>query len=119
MKVVGSDCLFPLDGPLAKYEALFDQRACFDGVRWSFLVAADPEMQAKTLRCKLQSMIERADEDVLAHIEELDALLDALRACDTLHLDSILPVQFEARAWTAYVNCLQENDYWLSCEEVC
>ena len=116
--VVGSDCLFPLDGLLTKYEAPYDQRACFDGGRWSFLVVADPQMQVNTFRRKLQSMIERADADVLLHIAEFDVFLDALRACDTLLVESILPIQFEARAWNAYVNCLQENNYRRYCEEV-
>ena len=44
--------------------------------------------------------------------------MDALRACDALHLPDALPSHFAERAWPSYVTALQKPDYWLSCDEL-
>ena len=53
----GSSCYFPADGPLTKYEALFDPIPCFEGFRWSCMVAADPDMQVRTFRQAVLEML--------------------------------------------------------------
>jgi hypothetical protein len=118
--VGGARELFPEAGPLTKYDALFDRRPCFDGIRWSFLVSADTDMQIRSFATMLVGHIEgpggeRVDVDA---IPMLTTFLAKVRACDALHLQGTLPHDFESRAWPAYVSCVQDPRYWLSCDEL-
>ncbi len=68
-----------MDGAGTKYDVLFDPRACFDGLRWSSLVSADPQMQVRTFRNKLVTLFEDQDRIDPTEVAELDLFWDALR----------------------------------------
>ncbi len=116
--VRGTQEAFPEDAALSKYEVLFDHRACFDALRWDFLVSADPGMQVRTFCEQLTEVLHSRDDIDPESIPELSAFLDALRDLDALHLGDALPPTLGMRAWPAYVKCLQDPRYWLAADEL-
>jgi len=118
LQVVGSEQAWPADAPVVKFEALFDTRDCFDGVRWTFLVSADPLFQVRTFRQKLTEVIESSDQVAAGVIESVSDFLDALQELDALHIADTVPRDFSERVWPAYLQCIQDPDYWFSCDEL-
>ena len=116
--VRGTQEAFPEDAALSKYEVLFDHRACFDALRWDFLVSADRGMQVRTFCEQLTELLQSRDDLDPESIPELSAFLDALRDLDALHLGDALPPALGMRAWPAYVKCLQDPRYWLAADEL-
>ena len=41
-----------------------------------------------------------------------------LRELDELHIADTLPHDFSERAWPAYLQCIQDPEYWFSCDEL-
>ncbi len=116
--VRGTQEPFPADGPMTKYGALFDPRSCFDGIRWDFLVAADPHMQVRSFRQKLVNLFEDQETIDPTEVAELDEFLEALRQLDTMHIGECLSSATCRRAWPAYVKALQNVNYWLDAQEL-
>ncbi len=116
--VVGTQQSFPDDGPHTKYEALFDPRTCFDAIRWSFIVSADPRMGVGTFHRLLIQLLEHDESLNEGLVLQLVDFLDAVRACGSQDLPDALPPDLIQLAWPSYVAALQDQAYWLSAAEL-
>ena len=116
--VVGTRVEFPSDAPERKFEALFDQRACFDSLRWSFMVMADPLSQVSAFRQCLHDQIEVLCEEDASVVESASPLCDELLNYARCTVVSALPPDFTNRVWKCYRMALLSSSYWLSCDEL-
>ena len=101
--------LFPHDGPNCKYSALFDPRPMFDFLRAAFLVYGDPDFRATSfLRLMEARAVHSGNVSFLADVQAWMATTVPVEA----------PANFGARAWDAYLACVQDGRYYFSVEEL-
>ena len=101
--------LFPHDGPNCKYSALFDPRPMFDFLRAAFLVYGDPDLRATSfLRLMEARAVHSGNVSFLADVQAWMATTVPVEA----------PANFGARAWDAYLACVQDGRYYFSVEEL-
>ena len=115
------DTPFPPDGPPHKYAALFDQRPCFDAIRRAFLIRSSLHERERTMQVLLDAVGKLAEE------QPHGALAKSLGATLVSKLITLTqgepnwsdpPEGFFEAAWPAYIEAVQEGDYFYSSEEV-
>ena len=101
--------------PTSKYSALLDPRRCFDSLRRSSLMSGGAEQRVNVAQ-QLSGALDRRGGG--------NGIVGA-RAASLLHVieDPYVipsaPLDFESRACEAYVQTIQSDCYWFSCDEVC
>ena len=107
---------WPMDAPIAKMEALFDSRACFDCLRWSFIIHADPNRSVRVFTQCLREQCGR--QDAQQDLRALHPLLESLQEFATHERAPEMPESFLQRAWSSYLLALASPDYWKSADEL-
>ena len=118
--VKGSDEEFVPDetgGPLSKYQALFDRRHAFDGLRFTFLTRVCRHDMSSLIGDVLVSDANIHEESLQVFIEFMESYSSAFEAEVEL---AESPPNFAAEAWPLWVDCLCDTDghYYLSCNEL-
>ena len=114
--VKGTRIPWPVDAPLGKMEALFDSRACFDSLRWCFVVHADPDGSVRVFTQCLREQCTRQDAE--PDMRALHPLLESLQEFATHERAPEMPDFFLQRAWSSYLLSLASPDYWKSADEL-
>ena len=116
--VKGTRTPFPSNGPSCRYLALFDQRPCFDALRMSFVVDADPESGPRVLIHALATVLE-GDDVCYTYVDKAITFVEKLREWNERSVSVEKPVGFPSRAWPAYLHCIREHsNYYFSVEEI-
>ena len=106
MVVKGTSTPFEADlngGPETKYEALFDPRAAFDGLRVSFMRMTCGERLVRLEDALGEYLESEADADGTAAVLEY---LDRFRAHYDPGSAAVLPAWFAATAWPSFVESM-------------
>ena len=115
--------MFPSEGPLCKYMALFQASSAYDGLRQAFIEGADASChESKEL---LGGIIQRVLEDALVPDEFATQALDfsdKLNAYQHVYQQfqhvSEVPPDFATRAWPIYLDCVKQPGYYCSIDEL-
>ena len=109
---------FPMIASARKYDVLFDERPCFDALRWAFLVSTDPESRVRSFKQKLTQVCEEADCLEPTDVPKLDELIDALQGFDNSSVSETISPDICALAWPAYTRTLEMDQYWFDAQEL-
>ena len=119
-RVCGTQAIFPENGPICKYCALFDHRECFDALREAFLVASDPHNTTEHFQTVTGDML--GTDEVLRYEHVVSAGIEFIDRIHALAKDILAPpdapVNFALRAWKAYLDALRNENYYLSVPEL-
>jgi hypothetical protein len=109
--------LAPAECPRTKYEALFDERPLFDGIRDDFLVLSGSDTQRVNVLRALKDIVQ---EHKLSNSCQRQAMnfTNALREAQSHRRDEF--PDFNLAAWDAYVDAIsgEFGQYYLSIEEL-
>ncbi len=104
--VKGAQCEFKSDtlgGPHTKYDALFDVRPAFDGLRFAFLLhvggAALADLRAAVMSNRDKMLPRRSYQMLMSFVEKFKDVF-------TEHRLDEQPANFAARAWPVLRQCL-------------
>ena len=114
--VRGTQEIFPDNGPVCKYAALFDLRPEFDAIRKAFF-AAESELTVflqKLESVMVNSMDNWSEEAVQRTMTFLDSIADFAKSAVPLSE----PANFAERAWAAYLDSVKASSYYFSVAEM-
>jgi hypothetical protein len=112
---------FPADGPVSKYAALFDKRTCFNALRYAFLVGADPLSTTKRFSEELTDLLQNVVLDGTQNLKTITTASEFLHHVERFATEFVLPgppANFSQTAWPAYLQAIQNEDYYFSVDEV-